>query len=249
MATFNSLFGPISIYKNKNGKTIIRRKPNISKKVKTHPNYIRTRENAAAFGKASSAGRMIRRVLHPWVDKINDSRTTNRLVKLLMVVIRGGNYRRSMNPQVADGSLQALRDFQFNPKISINNAFIRPYTIELADNNKQVVIEIPAFIPTESVFNSSARFTHFKLIPIVAAFNFESGNCKLLAEVPENPLPYNGKKTKPIRLTADIEVEGNVIIIIALAVEFYQAQHQNYYAAIASGGQDALGIIEVIKSE
>src|SRR5882757_1529392 len=124
MATLNSLFGKIIVYQHPSGKLVVRNKPDISKKVKTHASFRRTRENCAAFGKAAKAGKLIRGALHPWLETISDAKLSTRLAALLLNVIKAGIHADLMKPRLIDGDLSLLEGFDFNPGSLLREVFM-----------------------------------------------------------------------------------------------------------------------------
>ena len=249
MAKLISPYPGITIYKDKNGKIIARAKPGHNKKMKTHPQYQRTREHGAAYGKAASCGRLIRQVFYNWASN-SDTYLTSRLAKSLLTVIQAGDHENRMEPMLTNGDLSILDGFQFNAKAAIHNTFYGPWSVFLENDNKRVRMVVPAFTPQQVINNPNGGLSHFRLIPLVASVNFQSGQYVLVkgnqAE-PADPVVLDAKGHKAISLEVNIDMKGDIVVLVALGIEFYWLVGEKHFTPVAAGGHNALGIIKAYK--
>ena len=250
MTKLISPYPGISVYKNKYGQVIARAKPGPNKKIKTHPAYRRIRENNAVFSKAASSGKMIRHIFCEWLKRIDDGQLLNRLSSQLMTIIKSGVHENRMEPQLTNGDLSLLDGFQFNTKASIYNTFFGHWSLHLENDNKRVHIGIPSFTPSEAIYNPNGNFSHFRLVPLIVTLNPRSGGYTFLKGhqgVPGYPVACDNKPHKAINLKTNIDGTGDLVVIVALAIEFYWKSAETQFTPVAGGGHNALGIIKAYK--
>src|SRR5215831_10956836 len=80
--------GDMTYYKSKDGYRAKEKFTLRTGRIATDPRFIRTRENMAEFGRAGTAGKLIRRAINPILKDAKDSRAVSRLLKLLSQVIK-----------------------------------------------------------------------------------------------------------------------------------------------------------------
>jgi hypothetical protein len=223
-----------------------RRDPSLAKKMKTHPHYQRVRENNAAFGKAASEGRLLREALASSLKNLRAKNISARLVKVLMTIIKSGTHTSLMEPQVLNGPLELLEDFEFNPKSKLLRVFLPTISVSFKNDNRDIDIEISDLNMNPMTLLPPVRFTHFKMVPIIAAVDFESGKYWKIDKVPDKPVSLCDQENGSIRLSAHIDLPGKIGIIAALGIEFYHTHNEKEFYPVASGGYDLLSIIRVV---
>src|SRR5690606_35877511 len=89
MATYKSLFkvqgtlDDVNFYKSEDG-YLIRTKGGIdAERIKSDPNFERTRENNAEFGSSATSGKRLRRAILDMVSNAKDSRLSSRLTQVM----------------------------------------------------------------------------------------------------------------------------------------------------------------------
>ncbi|MEM9983183.1 MAG: hypothetical protein AAF734_11860 [Bacteroidota bacterium] len=80
---FTGTLGEVSAYKGQNGEINLRQKGGVEKsRIMNDPNFARTRENMSEFGKAASAGKLVRRALRS-VSSYFKYATAGKVTKLM----------------------------------------------------------------------------------------------------------------------------------------------------------------------
>ena len=84
----NGTIDGISFYKSKDGH-LARKAGGVSKaRIASDPAFIRTRENGSEFGRAGSAGKVLRTALRGLLQKASDSRVSSRLTAEMIRVVK-----------------------------------------------------------------------------------------------------------------------------------------------------------------
>ncbi len=80
--------GGVSYYKSQQDGFLAREKGGVdAERIKNDPNFERTRENGAEFGRAGAAGKLLRTSLRALLVNIADSRMTSRLTREMVKVL------------------------------------------------------------------------------------------------------------------------------------------------------------------
>jgi hypothetical protein len=120
--------GGITFYKSQDG-YLAREKGGVSgERIATDPNFQRTRENGAEFGRAGKAGKLLRNAIRGLLQNSSDSRMVSRLTTEMVKVIQ----EDAVNPRglrnVIDGEAELLEGFEFNISGKLGTTLYAPYT-------------------------------------------------------------------------------------------------------------------------
>ena len=109
----NGTIDGISFYKSKDGH-LARKAGGVSKaRIASDPAFIRTRENGSEFGRAGSAGKVLRTALRGLMQKASDSRVSSRLTAEMVHVIKADETSDRGLRNVLDGEVEMLQGFEF----------------------------------------------------------------------------------------------------------------------------------------
>ncbi|MCB9231596.1 MAG: hypothetical protein H6581_31755 [Bacteroidia bacterium] len=151
-----------------NGKLVVRRKPQTSKKkIMTHPNFQKTRENMSEFGASTKMGKSIRAGWNTARTTFFDSTTASRLTGLIRknIVAYGPGEKGTRLLSLACNPL-GLRSFPFTKKNLFEDIFFAPYTLTSNPERTAVTLEIPelghGYLPQDSMKAPSGA-THYRL--------------------------------------------------------------------------------------
>jgi hypothetical protein len=81
-------------------------------RINSDPNYVRTRENNAEFGRAAKAGRLLRAALRTEIRNTSDSRTVSRLTREMMTVLHADTTSPRGERNVVNGKIELLEGFE-----------------------------------------------------------------------------------------------------------------------------------------
>src|SRR5690606_27712470 len=115
------------------------------------PNFQRTRENGAEFGRAVQAGKRMRSILRSVTLQHSDSRMANRLTSRLMRVIKADTVNERGQRQVLGENTSILKGFSFNSKASLDNTFFVALDQSIDRATGTISVSLPAFDPRVKV--------------------------------------------------------------------------------------------------
>ena len=237
--------GDITFYKAKEG-FLAREKGGVDKsRIMNDPNFQRTRENGAEFGRAGASGKMLRTSFRAVLLNSADSRMVGRLTKEMVKVVKADSVNERGSRNVLDGDLAILRGFDFNINGKLSTTLYAPYTSSLDRVSGDVSITIPPFIPMNMISAPSGT-THFKIEAASATVNFEDGTFNV-SNADTGILPYNSVQTSAIALETELPANSADPIFLVLGIEFYQEINGEQYV-LKNGAYNALQIIEVSKA-
>ena len=128
--------------------------------------------NANRFTLAARAGKLIREALAPYLQSFRDPVIIQRMMKVLMQVLKSGNSQIGATP-LMDGYLCLLNQFSFNRMADLYRAFGEWFVISIDRDAGEVTLDVPFFNPLYSFFKMNCG-THFRLICAVAELDFEN---------------------------------------------------------------------------
>jgi hypothetical protein len=234
--------GDITFYKSQDG-MLAKVKSGVSgDKIKTDAAFARTRENGEEFGRACSAGKLLRMAFRSYLLKAADNRVVSRLVKKMVTVVKADATSTRGQRNVLDGDLELLEGFNFNDNGILSSTLFLGYTPTIDRATGVLKVDVPAFSPANAVAVPEGA-THMKLLSAGASIDFEGGSFEMngsesavitLDEVP----------VVAVALSNQLKAGSTHPLFLLLGVEFYQQVNgQNY--SLKNGLYNALAIVKV----
>lgn len=233
----------VTFYKSKDG-NIAKMKTSIDgDRIRTDPNFARTRENGAEFGSSATSGKVLRDNLRNITVNVADSRVVSRITQLMGKIknLDATSIRGARNVGVGIGTVAGkatLKGFEFNKDTLLGNVLYKPYAV----NTTTGVITISGLIPaSDIVFPASA--THVSLTGGYANINFATNVADFKLTNVAN-LALNAPSST-VTLTPTAVPAGTGTKIFLLKIEFFQLVNGVQYP-LKNGAHNALRIIEVL---
>ena len=155
----------------KNG--TVRQKPASNKAAfNSAASLARTRENASEFGRAASAGKLLRDSLRVLIAAASDSQMVSRLTQTMRSIIGLDDTNNRGERAIDKANIGELLGFNFNLGAGIGQSLFFQYGI--AANGANVTMTIPALNPATDVVAPQGA-THFELLYGTASLDFETG--------------------------------------------------------------------------
>ena len=235
--------GDITFYKSKDG-YLARQKGGVEKeRFLNDPNFQRTRENAAEFGRAGKAAKVLCTAIRPVLNKTQDSRMISRLVRAMMQVIKSDMTSDRGERNVASGKMVLLRGFDFNGNANLSATLYAPYTTNIDRATGLLDVDIPSFTPDSQIVAPGGT-THFRLISAGAEVDFQNG-AFVLAQSTSTEIPYDNISSSAINLSNDIGITDSLRpLLLVLGIEFLQEVNGSFYA-LNNGAFNALNLVEM----
>lgn len=235
--------GGVSFYKSQQDGFLAREKGGVdADRIKNDPNFERTRENGAEFGRAGAAGKLLRTALRALLTNISDSRMTSRLTREMVKVIQADatNIRGQRN--VIDGEAELLNGFEFNLDGKLGSTFFAPFTPIIDRPSGNLSVDVPDYIPGNMI-GAPQGATHFRLIAAGVEVDFEAGSYVVTTSA--TPEVVLGPQTEAaVTLTNAVTPASTKPLFAAFGIEFLQFVNGAYYP-LKNGVYNALALVAV----
>lgn len=239
---FKGKIGDLSFYKDRNGYQA-RTKGGVSaSRIASDPNYARTRENMAEFGRAGIASKLLRQSLRMLNSQYTDRNVSGRLSSRLLRVIKSDPDNLRGERVAALGNLQLLRGFEFNMGSPMAATLFESIDISVDRGSGLVTASTLAWSNPKLALAVPQEATHFQLTLVAAAVDFdENDGTTVVAEF--DSLPINAPSDAQA-LEASLPANEERPIFVLAGIGFFQEVNgQNY--PLNNGQYNALSIMEV----
>lgn len=238
----NGTIGGITFYKSKDG-YLAREKGGVSAdRIANDPNFQRTRENGAEFGRAGKAGKILRTSLRALLQNASDSRMVSRLTQRMVKVIQMDAINPRGERNVIDGEAELLLDFEFNINGKLGTTLYAPYSTSIDRPTGVLSVDIASYIPSNMIAAPSGT-THYKIISAGVAIDFENETYVVDSNA-SAILPWDAVATTALTLTNTVTTASTHPLFLALGVEFYQEVNGTMYP-LKNGSYNALSLVAV----
>ena len=235
--------GGITFYKSTQDGYLAREKGGVSAdKIANDPNFQRTRENGAEFGRAGKAGKLLRNAIRAMLQNASDSRMVSRLTQKMIEVIQEDVTNPRGLRNVIDGEAELLQGFEFNINGKLGTTLYAPYTGAIDRVAGTLTANIPAFVPINMIAAPGGS-THFKIVSTGAEIDFENETFVMDAQSTA-VLPWDTTATAVINLVNTVTANSTHPLFLALGIEFYQEVNGQMYP-LKNGSYNALSLISV----
>lgn len=234
--------GDITFYKSQDG-LLARAKGGVSSdRIQNDPAFQRTRENGEEFGRAGSAGKLLRMAFRTYLQNASDSKMVSRLTKEMVAVIQADTTSTRGQRNVLDGELEMLEGFDFNLNGKLSTTIYTAYQATINRATGLLQVNVPSFSPA-NVIAAPEGATHFKLISAGSAIDFEAGIFESVssesAEIAINQTPIPS-----VSLDNQLTANATSPLFLVLGIVFLQEVNGVRYP-LKNGRYNALSIVRV----
>ncbi|MBS1682201.1 MAG: hypothetical protein JST48_10860 [Bacteroidetes bacterium] len=235
--------GGVSFYKSQQDGFLAREKGGVdAARIQNDPNFQRTRENGAEFGRAGAAGKLLRTSLRGLLLNIADSRMTSRLTAEMVKVIQADATNARGQRNVIDGEAELLEGFEFNDNAKFFSTFFAPFTPTIDRATGTLKVDVPAYIPGNMI-GAPQGATHFKLTAAGAEVDFEGGVYVMnMASTAEIVLGQQNEAA--VSLSNAVTPASVHPLFIAFGIEFFQQVNGAFYP-LKNGLYNALALVKI----
>lgn len=234
--------GDITFYKSKDGHLAREKGGVAADRIATDPNFQRTRENGSEFGRAGTAGKILRNAIRSVLQNAKDGRMVSRLTTEMIKVIRADVTSMRGQRNVIDGEAELLEGFDFNINAKLSSTHFAPYTSVINRATGEVTVAIPSFVPVNMIVAPNGT-THYKLLSAAAEVDFTNG--VFVTDVKETiQLPWDNKDTKEVVHANKVTANSTHPLFLLLGIQFFQEVNGTLYS-LRNGAYNALAIVKV----
>ena len=234
--------GDLTYYKSQDGYLVKERTSLSAERISSDPNFQRTRENNAEFGRAGKAGKTMRHSINALIKNAKDSKLVSRLTKNMMKVLKTDATHLRGERTVSTGDLTLLKDFEFNLAAILSSTVYAPFTTSINRVAGTLTVDLPAFVPSAAIIAPSGA-THFQLVSAGAEIDFD--NQKWVASFSNsNILPWDANPTAVIQLSNPVTAASALPLFLVMGIQFFQEINGLQYPLLA-GSFNALSVIDI----
>lgn len=234
--------GDITFYKSQDG-YLAREKGGIpADRIANDPNFQRTRENGAEFGRAGKAGKVLRNAIRNLLQNASDSKMVSRLTTEMVKVIQADTTNLRGLRNVIDGEAELLLGFEFNINGKLGTTLYAPFTSTIDRVAGTLTVALPAFIPLNMIAAPGGA-THFKLNSAGAEIDFENETFVLDTQA-SIILPIDVNPTATINLSNTLTANSTHPLLLVFGIEFYQEVNGQMYS-LRNGSFNALSLVAI----
>ncbi len=234
--------GDVTFYKSKDG-LLARSKGGVdASRIQSDESFQRTRENNSEFGRAGSAGKLLRLAFRNYLQNAADSKMVSRLTKSMMEVVKADSTSIRGKRNVLDGELELLQGFDFNIEGKLSSTLYMAYVASIDRVTGTFTVSIPAFIPTNAI-SAPDGATHARLIMAGADINYEANTFEIVSAQSAD-IELSSAKIAGSDLTGVLQANSTNPLFLILGVEFYQQVNGVNYA-LKGGKANALSLVRI----
>jgi hypothetical protein len=166
--------GGLTYFENEYGPQVKEKGGPTKWQVKHLDGFANTRRNAAEWKRATAASRLMRLALGSLRDSVKSMRLSGRMHARMLAAIKSDPVHKWGERVISFADLSVLSGFEFNQKLSLEDAL--PLNIEnaYAIEASKVIINIPAFrLRRKKALPDDA--THYRMVSCVLTIDFEKG--------------------------------------------------------------------------
>lgn len=239
---FKGTVGEITFTKTKDG-YIAKEKSSLSgDRIAKDPNFKRTRENNAQFGRAVKGGKLFGDAIRPLLQQVKDKGVFNRLSSAMNKVIKADTAGTRGMRTITPAALQKLKGFDFNVNAKLPTSLSVPYTAQIDRATGNCTAAFNDFVPAERI-SAPASATHFKLAAAATAIDFSNGvyetNMQETAVLPIDTATISG-----LALVCSVSAGNANPIFQLLGIRFYQQVNGVNYP-LTDVSYNALNLVEL----
>jgi hypothetical protein len=235
--------GGVTYYKTAQDGYLARAKGGVdADRIRNDPNFARTRENGAEFGRAGAAARLLRQAFRALIINNADSRMSSRLTKEMVRVIKADATSLRGARNVIDGEAELLEGFEFNQNGRLTQTFYAPFAPAIDRAGGTLGVSVPAFV-SGNMIAAPGGATHFRLVTAGAEIDFETGeyvvNTAQSAELEISPV-----QTPALALENLVTPGSTRPLFLVFGIEFLQRVNGQMYP-LKNGAYNALSVVAV----
>lgn len=241
--------GDLSFYES-NGKPLVRQRSGVSKaRIAKDPNFARTRENNAEFGRASSAAKIIRMGVRQALGErypiFEDATLVNRLTPRLSSIVKADAEHGRGSRVVLPRNLPLLYGFSFNAVAALKDVLFIPPSYTYRGDSGVLKVSLPALRPDAAMAApDNAAFCSFH----IAAFSFRADYEWLPFAVHHQELvPIGYQAIPPQAFRLELPAASPDPVIICFGLSFYK-KLGGYPTPIMESGRNVFEVVGVVNT-
>jgi len=232
----------LSFYNSVHGFQVRQKGGASPERIKTAPEFIRTRENMSEFGRAGQGSKLLRQAFKPLLMRCADRQVHSRLTKALMKTIRADTINDRGERHVAQAGATLLEGFEFNAASPLSSAFHGKFDATI-DRAKGIArVNITACVPAKDLTPPPGA-THFRFVMGAGEIDFK--NAKVETQFAQSAdVPVREIANQSIVLETVGSADSTDVLFLVFGVVFVQEVNGGMYD-LTAGNFNALRVGKV----
>lgn len=235
--------GDVTFYRGRTGGFKAKSKSSLNKdRIKNDPNFVRTRENNAAFTSAANGARLLRSAVSELSAEAKGNNLASRMLKVMSAIVRTDTTSPRASRNVAAGDITLLENFAFNNKAPLDAVLKTLNTATISRTTGTLQLDVPAFVP-EKALSIPTGATHYKIVSAGVEINF-ANHTVVVDQKASAFLPIDSVATAPLTQTNTVSAGSSAPLLLFAGVKFFQEVNGVKYS-LKNVANNPLGIIKV----
>jgi hypothetical protein len=219
--------GELTFYKSKDGHLVKEKGGIPADRIANDPNFQRTRENGAEFGRAGKAGKILRNAIRGLLQNAKDPLVVSRLTTEMVKVIQADATSQRGLRNVIDGEAAMLNGFDFNINAKLSTTLYALFAAAINRVAGTIILNVPPMIPLNMIA-APAGATHYKIVSAGVEIDFENEVSR--SDLQESAiLPWDATLSVDLTLTNNITPNSTNVLFAMLGIQFYQEVNGTMY--------------------
>lgn len=195
------------------------------------------------FGRAGTAGKLLRTAMATAVQQIKDSNMVPRLAAEMLKVIRADATSTRGLRNVIDGEAELLQGFEFNNASPLTTTFFSPLTTTIDRAAGTLKASIAPYLPS-AMISAPGGATHYSIMLAGAEIDF-ANNVYVSGVASTAVLPLDTNPTAQLDLSVSVTAASTVPLFLAVGITFLQDVNGTQYQ-LNNGGFNAMSLVKVL---
>lgn len=194
--------GNLTFYKTDYGHAVRRAGGIDAEKIRTHPNFARTRESAAEFGEAMKCIKLFRTAFRDAIKRMADGGLTNRLSSLFVKLVQQDTVNARGSRKLQAAATAALEGLEFNIRAPLAEE-VRSLLLPVIDRSTGSLSVSLAAGGATPLLSSPPGATHLVMTATASEIDFQE--YKYVSKTAQSePIPLNSSRQESTFLSCSI---------------------------------------------
>jgi len=213
--------GQASFYKTRKKGYLVRQKGGVSAaRMASDPAFANTRKNAAEFGRAGVANKLLRNAFSPLLTNSRSGGATQRLSRQFMKVVQADTAGNFGDRIVQHHNVTTLEGFEFNADALLSTIMTAPFTALIDRATGHLTLTMASYLPQLTI-RAPQSATHYKIVIGAAEIDFVNGAAVKMDQQYSAVLPLDTNPTTALNLQAAVTPASALPLFFVLGIQFF----------------------------
>ncbi|KAH0536070.1 hypothetical protein FGG08_007019 [Glutinoglossum americanum] len=213
--------GQASFYKSRKKGYLVRQKGGVSAaRMASDPAFANTRRNAAEFGRAGNANKLLRTAFGPLLTNNRSGGAVQRLSRHFMEIVQADTTSNFGDRTVLHPNVAVLEGFEFNADALLSTIMTAPFTSIIDRVTGHLTVTMASYLPQLTI-RAPQSATHYKIVIGAAEIDFVNGVTVKTDQQYSAVLPVDTNPTAALNLQATVTPASTLPLFFVLGIQFF----------------------------